>query len=196
MKIRPDCKFLQNFRRRSACRLSDSCEDGEALSSVHSTAGNRKTHSCSMQHAVCMDLPLHRRADSTFRISLKMQNADAECRMQNPAQNVYSVCAACRMQDAGSRIGPKMDSSAWCRMQDAECRMQNQTQRVCPSGAAHSFEPDSASCIRILHSASGAKASGFGPDSAFCILHLHPASGAVHSFGADSAFCILHLHPA
>ena len=152
-------------------------------------------HSCCMQHADCMDLPLHRRADSTFRISLKMQNADAECRMQNPAQNVYSVCAACRMQDAGCRIGPKMDSSAWCRMQDAECRMQNQTQRVRPSGAAHSFEPDSASCIRILHSASGAKASGFGPDSAFCILHLHPASGAVHSFGADSAFCILHLHP-
>ena len=69
-------------------------------------------HSCSMQHADCMDLPLHRRADSTFRISLKMQNADAECRMQNPAQNVYSVCAACRMQDAGCRIGPKMDSSA------------------------------------------------------------------------------------
>merc|ERR1712086_806649 len=25
------------------------------------------------------------------------------------------------MQDAGCRIGPKMDSSAWCRMQDAEC---------------------------------------------------------------------------
>ena len=70
-------------------------------------------HSCCMQHAG-MDLPLHRRADSTFRISLKMQNADAECRMQNPAQNDYSVCAACRVQDAGRRIGPKMDSSA-CR---------------------------------------------------------------------------------
>ena len=98
------------------------------------------------------------------------------------------------MQDAES--APKwilLHGAGW---QDAECRMQNQTQRVCPSGAAHSFEPDLASCIRILHSASGAKASGFGPDSAFCILHLHPASGAVHSFGADSAFCILHLHPA
>ena len=130
-----------------------------------------------------MDLPLHRRADSTFCISLKTQNADAECRMQNPAQNDYSVCAACRMQDAGCRIGPKMDSSAWCRMQDAECRMQNQTQRVCPSGAAHSFEPDSASCIRILHPASGAKASGFGPDSAFCILHLHHAPGTLERSG-------------
>ena len=98
----------------------------------------------------------------------------------------------CSMQDAGSRIVPKMDSSAWCRMQDAECRMQNQTQRVCPLGATHSFEPGF--CILHPHPASciGCKASGFGPDSAFCILHLHPASGAVHSFGADSAFCILH----
>ena len=80
--------------------------------------------------------------------------------------------------------------------------MQNQTQRVCPSGAAHSFEPDSASCIRILHPASGAKASGFGPDSAFCILHLHSASASCIGCSSDtalglilhSAFCICILH--
>jgi len=74
--------------------------------------------------------------------------------------------------------------------------MQNQTQRVCPSGAAHSFEPDSASCIRILHSASGAKASGFGPASAFCILHLHPDRVQFTALGLilHSAFCICILH--
>ena len=137
---------------------------------------------CSMQHTTdCMDLPLHRRADSTFRISLKMQNADGECRMQNPAQNVYSVCAACRMQDAGRRIGPKMDSSAYgagCRMQNAGCKLRPKESRCIRwglLGAAHSFEPDSASCICILHSASGARHLALGPilHSAFCICILH-----------------------
>ena len=43
------------------------------------------------------------------------------------SQNDYSVCAACRMQDAGCRIGPKMDSCIGCK--------------------ASGFGPDSAFCM-------------------------------------------------
>ena len=121
-------------------------------------------HSCSMQHADCMDLPLHRRADSTFRISLKMQNADAECRMQNPAQNDYSVCAGCRMQDAGS---PQMDSSAWCRMlQNAGCKIRPKefVRWVQLTALSPILHPASASCI--LH-----RVQGIWLWARFCILH-------------------------
>ena len=118
--------------------------------------------------------------------------------MQNPAQNDYSVCAACRMQDAGCRIGPQMDSSAWCRMR----RMQNAGCKIRPkefvrwvqlTALSPILHPASASCI--LHRVQ-ARHLALGPilHSAFCICILHRVP--VHSFGPDSAFCILHLHPA
>ena len=84
----------------------------------------------------------------------------------------------------------------FCMVQDAECRMQNQTQRVCPLGAAHSFELDFASCIRILHPASGARHLALGPilHSAFCICILHRVQFTALELILHSAFCICILH--
>ena len=57
----------------------DLAAEAPAEAALEATTPKAKTtHSCCMQHTDCMDLPLHRRADSTFCISLKMQNADAE----------------------------------------------------------------------------------------------------------------------
>jgi len=92
-----------------------------------------------------------------------------------------------QMQNAECRTQPKM-ITLYVYVQHAECRMQDaksDPQRVCPLGAAHSFEPGF--CILHPHPASciGCKASGFGPDSAFCICILHGVQ-CTALFGADS----------
>ena len=106
--------------------------------------------------------------------------AECRCRMQNAEPSpkcLVSVCAACRMQDAQdaeTRIGPKIDSSAW-RAGCAGCRMQERC-KIRPKELVRRVQltaPASASCI--LHRVQGI--CGFGPDSAFCILH--PASRCI-----------------
>ena len=101
-----------------------------------------------------------------------MQDADAECRMQNRAQSCVH-CARCRMQmqNAECRIGPKAGClSTRCRMQDADAG--------CGIGLK------AVSCTRRTNSL------GLILHPAFCILHPAPCR-RIH-FGADSASCILH----
>ena len=101
-----------------------------------------------------------------------MQDADAECRMQNQPQSC-EFCTRCRMQmqNAECRIGPKAGClSTRCRMQDAD------------AGCGIGLE--AVSCTRRTNSL------GLILHPAFCILHPAPCR-RIH-FGADSASCILH----
>jgi len=106
-----------------------------------------------------------------------MQDADAECRMQNRAQSCeLQPDAGCRMQNAECRIGPKA-TDALHPMQNAGCG--HPTDKL--------FGSDFASCILnqfwvrfcILH-------------PAFCMLHIQTLN--IFGWVLGSAFCICILH--
>ena len=131
-----------------------------------------------------------------------MQDANAECRMQNRAQS-YELAP-----DAGCR----------CRMQNAECRMQNRAQSQMPCTRCRMQDAD-AGCkigLKAVSCTQRTNSLGLILHPAFCILRilhhaeesiwgpiLHPASCILHAahiqsnhFGLGSAFCIMHLHSA
>ena len=106
-----------------------------------------------------------------------MQDADAECRMQNRAQSQMPCLHP--MQDAG-----------------CGCRMQNRAQSCELHPTDKLFGSDFASCI--LHPASRTmqKNPFWGDDSASCILHSACCTYRVNILGwvLHSAFCICILH--
>jgi len=121
------------------------------------------------------------------------------------SQNDYSVCAACRMQDAGCRIGPKMDSSACgagCRNAGCKIRPKEFVRwvqlHICilHRVPVHSFGPDSAFCILHLHIGVQFTALGLILHSAFCICILHRVQITALGLMLHSAFCICILHRA
>ena len=125
-----------------------------------------------------------------------MQNAEPSPKC------LVSVCAACRMQDAGyaeTRIGPKIDSSAWragcagCRMQErCKIRPKEFVRRVQLTALSPIPHPASASCI--LHRVLRHPALGPILHSAFCICILHRVQCTALELILHSAFCICILH--
>ena len=154
-------------------------------------AASRRWRSSGGDSAECRIGP---KAVHCTRCRMQMQNA--ECRIGPKAMNwhpMQDADAECRMQNAES--GPKPD--ALHPMQDAGCgcRMQNQAQSCELHPTDKLFGSDFASCILHPASCTMQKNPFWGR---FCILH--PAFCMLHiqsnHFGLGSAFCILHLHSA